>query len=177
MELLSKVYVPHSWKPWHIGNITFKRYLNDQRKTMCKTLLPLTQMYCSIRYMSFSISLKRVFFTKWMTLPIKYAFKSQLCLSQANSILKENNVLDCPSSNIDGFLPGIQWFFNSCEGSSLHKVDVLTLETLRGRQYSFQKVTEVSFGTICKILLPLTQIVFFHKIHVFLHFFWRVYFS
>jgi hypothetical protein len=62
------------------------------------------------------------------------------------------------------------------KGAVLHKGDVPHTGQTEVGSVPFRRLLTSHREAMCNILLPLTQLVLFHKIHVFLHFIWRGYF-
>jgi hypothetical protein len=88
MELFctKAMFLTHG-KFWQVGSIPFKSLLNSHRETICKTLLPLSQIVLFHKVHVSPFHLKSVFYLKWMILPLQNDYRSQVYLSQPNSVL------------------------------------------------------------------------------------------
>jgi hypothetical protein len=71
----------------------------------------------------------------------------EIILQKLTQFLQENNVLDAPASNTDGFLLRDNSFFNLAEQAYLEQNKPFsTLKILLCWKYSFQKLTQFSQG-------------------------------
>jgi hypothetical protein len=141
------VCIPHTWKPWEEDSIPFKKKLNSHR-AKCARHSSLYHILLFHKIHVFLHFVGSVCFSKgeWFS-HFKMLSDRKISFHMLTHFSQENNVLEPLAINIYDFLPRdivllpVTWMEQFCtRWCSSH------WKTLRGRQHSFQKVTEISQG-------------------------------
>jgi hypothetical protein len=171
----NKESVSPPWKLSVAGSIPFKNILNFHKETRCKIPLLLTQMVL-FREVPVFLELKWIclFGTKWAFLHLENSDLQEAFLSKTNSILTGKHCSRCSCFGQKSFsLERYMCFCNSYEKAYVEQREpISTLKNLRGRKYSFLKLTHITQGTNVLDDPANNTVFFFWHIDVFLQLSW-----